>query len=82
MYEIRHANGAATTRHETEDEARIEVERVYGGGCYILDEWQTRSPDAERLLVWPDEASSENDDGQRAVAEIVRENEDASVRLD
>ena len=82
MYEITHSNGTRATEHDTEDEARAEIERVYGEDCYYLEDWESDGPDSERLLVWTSEAESENDPGANAVASIRRENEDQSTRLD
>ena len=82
MYEITHSNGTRATEHDTETEARAEVERIYGSDVVYQDDWQSDGPDSERLLVWTDEESADNDPGANAVASIRRENEDASVSFE
>jgi hypothetical protein len=82
MYTITHSNGTRTTEHDTETEARAEVERVYGPDVVYQEDWQSDGPDSERLLVWLTEEDADNDPGANAVASIRRENEDESTRLD
>jgi hypothetical protein len=82
MYEVTHSNGYRATEHDTETEARAEVERVYGPEVVYQEDWQSNGPDSERLLAWTTEEDANNDPGANAVASIRRENEDTSVRLD
>ena len=68
---IEWSNGSRhTTYHDSPDSACTAM-RAARPDCHISDEWQPAGYLRERLLVWPDEESSVNDDGSRAIAEIV-----------
>lgn len=57
----------------SEDEAREILGGQYSNAEYCENGWEPNGLGRERLLVWEDKASSENDGGQNAVAEIIRE---------
>lgn len=59
---ITHSNGRTTT-HDTRDEA-VAALRAQHPALYVYD-------DGSRTLAWADEASAEDDDGRRAVAELT-----------
>ena len=73
-YELIHVDGRATTEHETEPDAYGAALLIYGDEI-VTGDWEGFSRgrrEFERKLIWPNEEASENDGGQRAVAEIVR----------
>ena len=75
-YAIHHTNGL-TWHHTTWEHTWAALVAVYGDEIHAVDPhgWPCdgdTAPDlsAGRVLVWSDEADSENDDGARAVASV------------
>ena len=54
---------------ENEDEARESLDGEYSEAEY--GDWEQNGDAPERMLVWEDAESAENDDGANAVAEII-----------
>lgn len=73
---ISYANGQSSREVENLDEATVILTRQYGDDVVIHDEWEPANFDGsrERRLVWATEADADNDAGQNAVAEIIRDN--------
>lgn len=69
--EIHHSNGNASRYPESYADAIRVLKAEYGDDIVTAD-WEAHTPDSERMLVWADEESAENDDGAKAVAEIIR----------
>jgi hypothetical protein len=73
---VKHSHGQ-TERHDDMEAAWAALRSVYGEEIYAVgpDGWdvtgcETWQHASGSVLVWSDEASSEDDDGQRAVATI------------
>ena len=73
---ISYANGQASREVETLDEATAILTAQYGDAVVVQDEWESANYDgsAERLVVWANEQDAQDDAGQNAVAEIIRDN--------
>lgn len=70
-YTIRHSNGATSTDHETFTQAVETLEQTYES--IVLGDWDDYgSYGARRMLAWETEHTAINDDGSKAVAEIIR----------
>lgn len=64
-FRVLYTDGRKSIRFETKREAFEDALRAYPRAAW--------HDDGARLLVWKDLASSADDDGRRAVAEIVEE---------
>lgn len=71
---IHHNNGNQTLYADNMGQAMSMLQNQYGIGIIVNHTWETRTPDTERLLVWASESDADDDDGSKAVAEIVRSN--------
>ena len=59
---------------DTDTAADILAELAEQNGLVLADEWDTYGADgAERLLVWDSEDAAANNDGSRAIGQILRE---------
>lgn len=69
-YTIRHSNGAGSTTHETFAKAVRTLEQTYES--IALGDWDDHGSDgARRMLAWETEHTAVDDDGSKAVAEII-----------
>ncbi len=59
---------------DNETAREILEELAEANGLVLADEWDTYGSDGdERMLVWASEEDAENDAGERALCQIIRE---------
>ena len=68
-YRVIHAHGVTEPAVDAYDEAVASVRSVYGADAAIGHSGDI-ADGGERTLVWADQATADDDDGSRAVAEI------------
>lgn len=73
MYKVIYANGATADEYDTYAEAVANLEGQYPEG--VIGHDGDLSEGGDRTLVWESEADSEDDAGQKAVCQIVKDAE-------
>ena len=70
-FELHHNDGTDSRYPDSERDAiRLCGERY--GDDLAIGAWDSSTPDSERRLVWQNDDDASNDDGSKAVAEIIR----------
>ena len=69
-YILEYADGDSRTITAETDAEAIRAALASFGPKAVTSEWEPSGDDCERLLIWASEEESENDDGQKAVAQL------------
>jgi hypothetical protein len=68
--------GSGSVPHESESDALSYHQKKYPNASF--GDWENNGGNSERKLVWENNKDSENDDGKKAVAQIVRKSANVS----